>query len=139
MHICCLYLTIAVVRTIWGKNNKRFINKILILQKRAAKLILNKPIQTPTDGLFIQLKWLTFTDRCKYHTSLLVHITLNHMAPPYMSDIITVSTNNSYSLRSVLCNDLVLKHKPKTKYIKDSFNYYSKTVWKEILVQEKSV
>ena len=38
----------------------------------------------------------------------------------YTSDIITVSTNNSYSLRSVLRNKLVLKHKPKTKYIKDS-------------------
>jgi len=113
--------------TIWGKTNKRYINKILIIQKRAAKLILNKPTRTPTDGLFKQLRWLTFTDRCKYHTALLVYKTLNYMAPSYMSDIITVSTNNSYSLRSALRNDLVLKHKPKTRYIKDSFNYY--TVW----------
>ena len=73
----------------------------------------------------LSFRWLTFTDRCKYHTALLVYKTLNHMAPSYMSDIITVSTNNSYSLRSALRNDLVLKHKPKTKYIKDSFNYYS--------------
>ena len=43
-----------------------------------------------------------------------------------------IATNNSYSLRSVLRNDLVLKHKPKTKHIKDSFNYYSMTVWNEI-------
>jgi len=121
--------------TIWDKNNIRYINKILILQKRAAKLILNKPIRTPTDGLFKQLKWLTFTDRCKYHTALLVYKTLNHMSPSYMSDIITVSTNNSYSLRSVLRYDLVLKHKHKTKYIKDSFNYYSMTVWNEIPIE----
>jgi len=25
---------------------------------------LNKPIRTPTDGLFKQLKWLNFTDTC---------------------------------------------------------------------------
>jgi len=61
---------------------------------------------------------LNFTDRCKNHTALLVYKTLNHMAPSYMSDIITVSTNNSYSLRSVLRNDHVVKHTPKTKYIK---------------------
>ena len=75
--------------TIWSKNNKRYINKILILQKRAAQLILNKPNRT--DGRFKQPKWLTFTDRCKYHTALLVYKTLNHMAPSYMSDIIAVS------------------------------------------------
>jgi len=57
------------------------------------------------------------------------------MAPSYMSDIITVSTNNKYSLRSVLHNDLVLKHKPKTKYTKDSFNHYSMTVWNEIPIE----
>ena len=92
----------------------------------------NYAIDCSTDGLFKRLKWLTFTDRCKYHTALLVYKTFNHMAPSYMSDIITVSTNNSYSLRSVLRNDLVLKHKPKTKYIKDSFNHYNMTVWNEI-------
>jgi len=71
---------------------------INILQNRAAKFILNKPIRTPTAGLFKQLTWLTFTDRCKYHTALLVYKTLHHMAPSYMSDIIIVSTNNNYSL-----------------------------------------
>jgi len=37
--------------TIWGKDNKSYINKINILQKRAAKLILNNPIRAPIDGL----------------------------------------------------------------------------------------
>ena len=37
---------------IWGKDNKRYINKINMLQKRVAKIILNKPIRTQTEGLF---------------------------------------------------------------------------------------
>jgi len=57
------------------------------------------------------------------------------MPSSYMTDIITVSTNNNYSLRSVLHNDLIPKHKPKTKYIKDSFNHYSMTVWNEIPIE----
>ena len=46
LHYCC---------TIWGKDNKRYINKINMLQKRIAKINLNKPIRTPSEGLFKQL------------------------------------------------------------------------------------
>ena len=60
-----------------------------------------------------------------------VYKTLNHVAPSYMSDIITVSTHINYSLHK----DLVLKHKPKTKYIKDSFNHYSRAAWNEIPIE----
>ena len=42
--------------TIWGKSNKSYINKVKNVQKRAARLILNKPVQTPTPCLFKQLK-----------------------------------------------------------------------------------
>ena len=74
--------------TVWGKSNKNYINKVKNnLQKRAATLILHKPVRTPTHGLFKQLKWLSFNDRCKYHTSILVYKTLNNMAPLYMTDI----------------------------------------------------
>jgi len=102
------------------------------LQKRAARLILNKTVRTPTPGLFKQLKWLSFSDRCKYHTSILIYKTLNNMAPSYMTDIISFSKNDNYSLRSVKHNDLVLKKKPKTQFFKDSFCYYSISIWNKI-------
>ena len=44
-------------------------HKITLIQKRAARIILNKP-------LFKELKWLTFPDRCNYHSALLVYKTL---------------------------------------------------------------
>jgi len=72
--------------TISEKPNKISINKVNNLQKRAARLIFNKPVRTPTPGLFKQLKWLSFSERCKYHTSFLVYKTLNNMAPSYMTD-----------------------------------------------------
>ena len=77
-----------------GKPNKSYINKVNNLQKLAARLNLNKPVRTPKSGLFKQLKWLSFSDRCKYHTSILVHKTLNNMAPSYMTDIISFSKND---------------------------------------------
>ena len=130
LHYCC---------TIWGKDNKRYINKINMLQKRIAKIILNKPIRTPSEGLFKQLNWLSFSDRCKYHTSVLVYKVTNDIAPTYMSDILTFSKNQNHNLRSSMHNDLVLKRIPRTNYYKDSFSYFSMKVWNDIPVDIRLV
>ena len=124
--------------TLWGKDNNTYINKVYVLQKRAAKIILNKPMRTPTAGLYKQLNWLTFSDRCKYHSAILVYKTMNHMAPSYMTDVITFATNEKYNLRSAMHNDLVLKFRPQTNYLKDSFAYYSRTVWNNIPFEIKN-
>ena len=124
---------------IWGKDNKRYINKIHILQKRVAKIILNKPMRSPTEGLFKQLNWLSFNDRCKYHTSVLVYKVINHMAPTYMSDILTFSRNERHNLRSSTHNDLVLQGKPRTNYFKDSFSYFSMRIWNDVPVDIRLV
>jgi len=54
------------------------------------------------------------------------------MAPSYMTDIISFSKHNHYSLRSVKHNDIVVKKKPKTQCFKDSFSYYSISIWNKI-------
>ena len=46
------------------------------------------------------------------------------MAPSYMTDIISFSKNDHYSLRSVKHEDLVLKKKPKTQCFKDSVSFW---------------
>jgi len=59
-------------------------------------------------------------------------ISLNNMAPLYMTDVVSFSKNDQNSLRSVKHNDLVLKKKPNTQFFKDSFSYYSLSIWNEI-------
>jgi hypothetical protein len=44
--------------TVWGKDTYSYINKVNSIQKRAAKIILNRPIRSPTLDLFNKLKWL---------------------------------------------------------------------------------
>ena len=56
-----------------------------------------------------------------------------------MSDIITFSSNEKHNLRSSIRNDLILHRKPRTNYFKDSFSYYSMTVWNDIPVNIRSV
>ena len=113
--------------TVWGKNNKTYINKIYMAQKRIARLILAKPKRSPTSKLFKQLNWLTFTDRCKYHCAVIVYKTMNNMTPIYMSEIITFAKNETYSLRSSVHNDLVVKTKPH----REIFQRYICLLWYE--------
>ena len=118
--------------TVWGKDNNRSINKIYQLQKRVAKIILNKPVRSSSMGLFKELKWLSFSDRCKYHCAVLVFKSLNNMAPPYLSEMLTFSMNEKYSLRSTKHKDLIVKIKPRTNSMKYTFSYYSMNVWNNI-------
>lgn len=115
-----------------GKENKSYISKVRVLQKRIAKLVLNISMRSPTAGLFKQLHWLSFTDRCKYHSAVLVYKTINHMAPQYMCEVLTFSQNEKYNLRSTTHNDLTLQSRPHSKYFKDSFGYYSMNIWNSI-------
>ena len=126
MDYCC---------QIWGKGNTSHINKIYSLQKRIAKIVLRKPKRSSSFGLLKDLKWLTFTDRCKYQTAVLVYKIRNHMTPSYMANLIDFSDDKSYTLRSTTKHDLVVHHLPKTNYLKYSFSYFSMNVWNQIPVQ----
>ena len=115
-----------------GENTNSYINKVFLIQKRAAKIILNRPIRTPTLDLFHELKWLTFNYRVKYHTAIMVYKYQNNMTPTYMNDILSFSKNEYHDLRSNTNKDLVLRNIPRTNYLKDSFSYFSIKVWNNI-------
>jgi hypothetical protein len=123
MDYCCI---------IWGKGNTNYINNVCKLQKRIAKIILQQPQRSPSINLFETLNWLPFLDRCKYHTAVLVFKTLNNMAPTYMTELMTLSDNKIYNLRSRSRKDIVLWTRPKTNYIKDTFSYYGMNIWNNI-------
>ena len=53
---------------IWGQCSTYNINRLLKLQKRAARIILRADFMTPSKEMFQELGWLTFTNRVEYHT-----------------------------------------------------------------------
>ena len=67
--------------TIWGNCTKYNINRIVKLQKRAARIILNMSFDSPSDPLFKKLKWLTFPQRITYHKAIQVYKSLNNLSP----------------------------------------------------------
>ena len=114
--------------TLWGWAAKKDILKISILQKRAAKIILQKPMRTPSKELFSELNWLTFDNRCKYHAAIVVYKCMHNMAPDYLKDIVTFCSNSKYMLRSTTNKDLIT-NKPNSLFIKKSFSFMCKEIW----------
>ena len=53
---------------VWGdKNNATLMNNIQILQNKAAKIILDRPIQSSSSEALAALKWITLEKRRLYH------------------------------------------------------------------------
>ena len=113
---------------VWGNSKQVYVKKILTLQKRAARIILSKPFKTPSKEMFKTLNWLTFENRCKYHTAIIVYKALNDLTPSYIKDIVKISTNEKYNLRSTSRQDIA-HVRYNTLYKKQSFTFYSIHVW----------
>ena len=124
--------------TVWGKGikSKTELNKTYKIQKRAAKIILNKPLKTNSLMMFKKLDWLSFQLRCNYHIGVLIFKCKNNLAPTYMKQLLTFSQNEKYNLRSSARTDII-QLKPKTNYMKDTFNYSSITIWNNIPLEIK--
>ena len=114
---------------VWGNCNECDLNRILKLQKRAARLILNKDCQTPSEPLFKKLGIMTVHNRIKYHKCILVYKCLNKLAPNYLCEKISYRSEvNPYPLRNVEKGDLNVP-KPKRELLKMSFSYSGPFLW----------
>ena len=72
---------------IWGRCSRGNTLRLLKLQKRAARIILDVDIMTPSRHMFTELKWLPFPYRVQYHTCIMVYKGLNDLAPEYITDL----------------------------------------------------
>ena len=63
---------------VWGdKNNSTLMNNIQILQNKAAKIILDRPIQSSSSEALTAMKWITLEKRRLYHRCLYVYKCVN--------------------------------------------------------------
>ena len=81
---------------VWGNCSNEGLNRILKLQKRTARLILDQDPIAPSELLFKQLGWMSIEQRIKYHKYLLVSKCLKNEAPIYLKNKIQyLSDRNS--------------------------------------------
>ncbi len=93
MSYCC---------SVWGRCSSNSENRLFKFQKRAARIIFDKPIDYPYEELFTKLKWLNFNHFVKYRTSLQTFKSMHNLAPPYLKTVFTTQSywKNNLGLRN---------------------------------------
>ena len=87
---------------IWSRCTVTNTNRLLKLQKRAARIILKADILTPSETMFSELQWLSFTNRIQYRTHIMMFKAFNGQAPTYISSMFTKTSEiHNRNLRSV--------------------------------------
>ena len=61
---------------IWGNCTSVMEDKLVKLQKRAARAILDVNFTLPSETMFTQLKWMTLPERAVYHKAIQMHKTV---------------------------------------------------------------
>ena len=113
---------------VWGRTSAYNVNRLLKLQKRAARIILKAHFLTPSSDMFKELNWLPIETRIQYHTALTVYKALNGLTPQYISSLINKLPSTDHTLRSY-SNELLAVPKSRTQMYSKSFSINGPKEW----------
>ena len=108
---------------IWGQCTAANSNRLVKLQKRAARIILQAGFSTPSQSMFKELKLSDFPNRVMYHTCIMLYKALNGLAPEYIADVFKKTSEiHSRNLRRSVDNELLRILHSRTSYNERSFS-----------------
>jgi hypothetical protein len=119
---------------IWGNCSKYLLFDIVKLQKKAARLILDKDYTTPSKELFSELQWMPIEERISYHRSLQVFKCVNGVCPDQLQNLFT-STNviHAHNTRSATNNNLHIG----PKHLR-SFTHIGSKTWNNLPISVRN-
>ena len=114
---------------IWSECDKDLLNRILRLQKRAARVILFADRLVSSVSLFNKLSWIPFYEQCKIDKCSILYKRINGILPNYLNEHIVIN-NNTYSRNTRYSNFNVIcpKYKRETETVDDFFSEQYKTL-----------
>ena len=116
--------------TIWNDGCCSIIDKLFILQKRAARVITGDTYEVRSMQTLDSLNWLPIEELLKQRQLIMTFKVLTGRLPRYLGKLFSVSQNDNYNLRS---NQIKLNlPKPKTNFLKRSFSYRAAKSWNEL-------
>jgi len=71
---------------IWGNYTSVMEDKLVTLQKRTARAILDVDGIVPSETMFTQLKWVTFPERGVYHKTIQMYTPVCGDPPDYLKN-----------------------------------------------------
>ena len=78
--------------TIRGHASSEIKTRMLKLQKKCARYILDADISHPSIDLFRQLKWLPFENSVSFKTAIMKYTTIYGLNPIYMKSMLSFCT-----------------------------------------------
>jgi hypothetical protein len=107
--------------TIWGHCSSELLSQIIKFQKRAAKIVLDKSFDSPSNVLFKGLNWMSFDQRIMYKKAILMYKSINEPSFPncMKNKFQMINDKHNFNLRSVQNEKLVIP-KPTTEYFRKS-------------------
>lgn len=117
---------------VWGNTSATNIDRIMKLQKRAARIILRADYTTPSAAMFHELGWLPIDKRLKYNKAVFVYKALNNLSPQYIADLLKpMSETHSRTLRSSV-NGALAVPRSRSSLFDRSFSYSAPRLWNSI-------
>ncbi len=118
---------------IWGTCGEGNIQKVIRLQKSAARVILgDRYLQLRSADIFDLLEWDTIDKRIREKRLTIMYKCLNGLAPDYLTESFQFTRDtHSYGLRSSTTNGLFIEG-GRTNYHKRSFSYTAAYDWNQL-------
>ena len=93
---------------VWGSfEDVNYMKRLDRLVKKGMRLILGCPFDTPSNHMYLRLKWFPLKYRYKHVITQLVYKGLHGMAPPYINELLRYyEPSTDMELRSVTREDL---------------------------------
>ena len=94
--------------TVWGNCSVENLQRLLRVQKRCARLILDATINDSSIELFDKLGWLPIDDIVRVRKLFMLHKISQGHCPEYFSSYFKyVGSTHGYRTRSATCNDVL--------------------------------
>ena len=114
---------------VWGdKDNVVLMNELQVLQNKAAKIILDRPLHSSASDALSALKWLNLKQRRTYHRCIYIYKCINGLMD-HSLDIVRRSEIHSYNIRN---KDALNLPKVKRNWGKQRTNYQAIKDWNNL-------
>lgn len=117
---------------VWGTCGANDLQKLLHMQKAAARIITNSGRYESSTELFKMLKWHPVDTQIRIRRLIMMYKTMNGLSPNYLTQLFNFTHEiHNHNLRSTTQSNLYLKD-GKTEYHKRRFSFIAAKEWNSL-------
>ena len=122
---------------IWSSASKKELNKLQLVQNRAARLVLQCSNRTNVSLMHKRLSWLPVEHRLFVSLLYFFRKVLSSRHPTFLADQLEyIENSHTHFTRKALSGDLVLP-RPRTNYLKSTVHYRAIFSWNKLPVSTR--